>query len=307
MRFQEMYYIAKHALDRWLDLDIKELALSDKSKKYEVKNVRAVNELLDELGPIEFVRADVESFRQSNPGLRPGSLETVLSPAEYPTVKRCLSDIKSKLDLIVRLAESVGYDVSHDGFDVKLPPNLSLKQTAECIADLDSIFSQCPILNQEGERIVFQGADRGSIWLLFAVVGGGTVTLAALAKLVDIALQLRSHALTLKEQEERGKQLGMQTEELKAMVKANKKLLQLETEQAAKALAQEYNVEDPEAVERTRYSLSRLKELMDQGLEIYKAIGSGPNIKAVFPPVEAQHLPEQTIQRLTEHEEDTNE
>ena len=61
-------------------------------------------------------------------------------------------------------------------------------------------------------------------------------------------------------------------------------------DKAGKELATEYNISDPEDIERLKNSIHLLSEWMGRGMEIYAAVESPSETKAVFPSIEKQSL-----------------
>lgn len=209
-------------------------------------------------------------------------------------VKKFLDEairIKTKLETIVRLFEVVNYKTEADGFDIKLPSNMSLSELSKCTKDLDTIFSTCPIFKDKG-TITFSAVDVGSVWLSFAIGSVAAVAiLKAIAELVDKALIIRSHYLTTREQEENIKRLNLGNEILNTVAETNKTVGNALMKKTCDELAEKHNINDPEDRERIRHSLNLMTDWMSKGMEIYPSVIAPPETKAVFPPVERQALP----------------
>lgn len=76
------------------------------------------------------------------------------------------------------------------------------------------------------------------------------------------------------------------------------------TAKTAEELAQGKNITSPEDIERIRMSLDVLMDWSQRGMEIYAAIDSPEEIKAAFPSLETQALPNILTKELEPHKEE---
>ena len=134
---------------------------------------------------------------------------------------------------------------------------------------------------------------------MFTVIGAGCIAvLNKLAELVDKAVMIRSHWLSCKEQEERVKKLELSNELLAQTVSIHAAIMEKLKDSTVNELAEKYGVNDNEERGRLKLSLDLLGDWMNKGMEIYAAIGVQNDVKAVFPPVEQQELPETAAKML---------
>lgn len=305
MRLQEMYFLCKTALGQWETPNIIEQKRGQQVVDYLFENLGAVNETLRVLEPIPMFHDKIVNFHSLNERLDYGKTRAAIDLQLRTEAIRRLSNIESQLETICEVAESMGYNDTLDGIDVKFPDGLSLDEFAKMTSKLSSVLAQCPTLQFKDASFQLKGVDRGSTWLSFAVIGGAAVALfSGIAALVDKAIMIRSHIATCKQQESQVRQLEDSEQLLHTIIEANKETTKLLVAQVAKEMAEEHGITDPEAIGRQQYALKELTDMMSKGLEIYAAINSAPEVKAVFPPLERQRISEAEL-KLLEKKSDT--
>lgn len=305
-----MYYLICNALDNWVDPELSEPQNSPREKSVFIcDNSQDIIEVLEPLRAIPSLSTKIDAIYSCSPHFVINPLPLITSLKKNALVSS-LKKIYDDLLVMRSMCEDLGLEENSNGFDVKLPPNISLDMVSQCAHDLDVIFSTCPILRQDGCEIKLKGVDVGSAWLVFTIIGtvtGATIILNNLAALVDKAIILRSHWLSTKEQEERLRSLKIADDALEKVAETFKAALAAEREKIVDELATENKIIDNEEKRQLNYSVDKLCELMKKGAEIYAAVGSGNDVKAVFPPIESQALPEALPKYLTGNVEGTDE
>lgn len=301
MRLNEMYFLIQRTLDNWVDLKFIENKKGTTLDAYSCDNYKAFVDLIKPLNILPVVAEGISFLSTESKRTFVGG-RAYISQNNLSTIQATSNRIKTYLEAMAQLCETMGIKSRADGFDIKLPPNITLEELSKCLKDFDTIFTQCPTLRQEG-KVNLENVDIGSIWLVFTVIGGSVIFLKALAELVDKALIIRSHWLTCKEEEERVKTLGLKNDTLESLVGVHSEVLKKIKEDAVNELAQAHSIEDPKEKERLSLSLNLLDSWMQRGVEVYSAIGSAEEVKAVFPPIERQALSEEVIKMITSSSE----
>ena len=112
-------------------------------------------------------------------------------------------NICDRINTIIDLYESMNLGDGGNGIDIKMPPCDDLKDYITYLKDIEFIFSQCPFLQCENEILKFESVDVGSNWLRLTIAAASTcMVLNNTAALVDKALILRSHYISIRQQEE---------------------------------------------------------------------------------------------------------
>lgn len=304
MRLQEIFSICNDAQCSWVELAFEEKRTPGGTLYYNLVNTSKVKQLLADLKPVAALSEHVAVIQRTSVALVDDQGTAHFNSTSRNTVETAYAKLETKVKTIAELSHSLNYDQRPDGFDIKLPPDISLQELSKCTRDLNTIFSSCPGLADNEGTIKFSAVDVGSVWLSFAIVGASIGILNMLAALVDKALIIRSHHLTLKEQSERVRSLGLANDLMEGMVKTYQAMEEKMLEQATADLAKEHGVTDQEGIQNLQNSIQILTGWMDKGMEIHAAIQSAPEVKAVFPPVEKQALPEGVLAMLTDKTEE---
>lgn len=234
--------------------------------------------------------------------VRKHSEDCIITTAQALAVNSYIDGIIFSMRLLSEFFDKAGIHEREYGFDIKLPPNISLQHLTVLVKNLDLVFSQCPLFSKDDGQITYSGVDVGSSWLTFAVVGAGaTYILSKLAEFVDKCIIIRSHWLTCKQQEETARKLGLSNDILNSMKKSSQAILEKVEENILNELASSNDITNPEDKERLKYSMNLFTEQMSKGMEIYASVESPKEIKATFPPIETQALPDTILKMLTEN------
>lgn len=301
MRLQEIYYICRTVQESWNDLSFDEVKAAGNATYYKLKNADAVREILADLDTIESFQETIASIRNRSYGFAQSSGEITIDPRVKSALLGDYQKLYTKVSTITELFESLDYRQDSEGFDIKLPPDISLSDLSKCTKDLDTIFSTCPLFTNQENKIKFTAVDVGSMWFTFLVIGTtAVITLRLIAELVDKALVIRSHYLTSREQEERVRSLQLGNDALENAMAVNKQITKGLLTKVSTELAEEHNITNPEDLGRLRNSIQLMADWMDKGMEVYASVQAPDETKAVFPPIEKQTLPEGIIGLLTD-------
>lgn len=300
MRLQEIYSICKSTTDNWPMLSYDEVR-SGGNTYYRVQNPESIRDVLSALDAVESFADRIAAVRNTSAGFMLASGDITVDQRSKNALSNEYQHLKNKATTVAELFNSLDYRQDADGFDIKLPPDMSLSELSKCAKDLDLIFSTCPLFSNDTGTITFSAVDVGSVWLSF-IIGGAAVavTLRLIAELVDKALVIRSHYLTTKEQEQRIRSLSLGNELYENAVEINKTVSKGLLDQISTELAEKHDVNDPEDKLRLKNALQLLSDWMSKGMEIYPSILAPSETKAVFPPIEKQSLPRSVMTLLTD-------
>ena len=300
MRLQEVYFICQSLKENWQDLSFEERKING-GFFYKLSNLSSVKSNLKLASEITSFKQVVKNIENYSPGFNVVEGEVVLDPRGRNAFSADYNQLNLKITTIIDLFDSFNYKQSDNGFDIKLPPEITLSELGKCSKDLDQIFSTCPLLSRENATISLSSVDVGSIWLSFLVGGTAIATvLSMVAVLIDKALIIRSHYLTTKTQMETYRSIKLSNDMIERMEEVHETASKQLLETHCKELCEKYDVKDPEDFERMKNSLHLLSDWMSKGLEIHAAIKASPEVKAVFPPLEKQLLSTDEIALLSE-------
>lgn len=300
MRLSETYYIVKNALDHWIEPNFQEL-----KQRGGMPSLYGCAEMIDIfklLEPIRFL-PDVDECLYIIESISPSLAERKTLYMDSDARNKIVSSLNMlniKLEAMRSMCETLGIERDSDGFDIKLPPNIELADAAQCMEDLDILFSKCHIFPDD-TQIKFSGVDIGSVWMTFVVIGAGAVaTIRIIAELVDKAIAIRSHALAYKQEEEKFRTLKLENDVLEHVIHAHSVALKKITEDIVEELSEYNGVTEHEDQERIRMSVERLEKWIGRGMEIHASINAPKETKLLFPPIERQSLPQEIIKALAD-------
>ncbi len=288
MRLYNIYYLCKEYEDTFLNFSIRQTNISN---VYKIERWEEYKKGLSVIRKIVFLQPYVDALYD----IVPVFVREKKQPEIDSVTRNALLDsnkgILNKIQAIIELYESLNLGEGLDGVDVKIPKCDSLGEYISYLKDIDFIFEQCPFLQHKDGIIKFKNVDVGSQWLTFLIVatsGTAAVTyiLNNLAMLLDKAVQLKSHLINLREQEEivRSKKLG--NDALESSLEMFDALKRHYLSEAVKDL-EEKNTENPlkdgEEKGKVEKSLEKLCGLLEKGVEIYASIDTDKDIQVLFP------------------------
>lgn len=301
MRLQEIYSICKLAQNSWFELSFEELKAAGNASYYKVKEADALRTNLSSLDVIPSFQDAIAAVRKHSYGFTQSSGEIMVDYRHRSPLVNDYEKLYIKVTSITELFDALNYRQDSEGFDIKLPNDISLTELSKCTKDLDTIFTTCPLFTAQESSIKFAAVDVGSMWFTFLVIGGAAViTLRLIAELVDKALVIRSHFLTTREQEEKIRSLHLGNDALENAMEINKQISKGLLTKVTTELAEKHGISEHEDVARLQHSVQLMADWMNKGMEVYAAIQAPEDTKAVFPPIEKQSLPEGVLALLTD-------
>lgn len=305
MRLYSMYFICKNNIEviRNFKLD----ALSNGTGQINrIKGWSDVIKSLNKLANVPGIKKYSEKLYESVPVMVRERDGFDLSIDVGNKVESARKELLSSISTIIGMYEQMGLAQSTDtGFDIKLPQFDSIKDFSNCIKDLEFIINQCPFLNVPDGEIKFKSADVGSFWITFFVVGtAASQILFNFSKLVDAAVKIQSHVITVKQQEEQFRSMQQKNELTSELIdafrKVNKSLVDSAVHELEPGLG---SLEDGEEVDKVGRSIEKLADWMNKGLKIYSTIDAPKEVRDLFPPQVEQPLLNDDVIKLIEQKE----
>lgn len=291
MRMNEMYYKVKEWLNKLNDTTV---------QSYRAKNTRGFDDtfyritswnttakVLDEITGFFDNESDIFSYADTirkNVTKSFDSQESI-EISDSTLISSNLSKLRVALNSIVTFCEQFGFSETPFGFDVKMPPTKDFSEFADYIKQINYVLSMCPCLNETDEKIELKKTDSGSIWFEFVIIATtSSVLLHNLAKLVDHAVKIKSHIVTVKQQEESLRAMKVKNDMIESVVESyNRVLPELIKNETQSLISELGNTYDGEEVTKTEKSIEILSNLMSKGLEIYASIDAPKETKDLFP------------------------
>lgn len=301
MKLYNVYRLCKQNIDSLINnLNIKSIK---QGIEYEVNNWLNYKLTLQNIEKIPALKKYASEFINCIPDTVRHENTFHINNSIYNALTQNKRTLLNKMDIIIELYESMNIENDGYGIDIKLPPCEDLKEYISFLRDIDFIFSQCPFLQCNDEVVKFGAVDVGSNWLKLTVVAASTFyILTNTASLVDKALVLRSHYVTIQQQEEMLKSQEIKNSMAQEQIELLNTLRSLYVKQAISEMEQATEkTYDPEEYDKAERSLDKLIMLLDKGCEIYATLDSPEDVQALFPEIQTSlELPAEIINYLEE-------
>lgn len=301
----KLYNIYRLCKEYSISLEVAKFKKDDKSGYYTISSWPFVQECLDCVKKIPSLKNDINNYIYSVPVLVREDVSPQVDPSTAQKINSKLKIITDKMNVIIDLYENMNLEEHGNGLDIKLPPCDDLKDYISYLKDIDFIFSQCPFLQCENEILKFGSVDVGSNWIKLTLATASTcMILNNTAALVDKALVLRSHYISIQQQEEMLKSIQFKNELTSAQIETFNLLRKTYMDTTISLLEHDLSkLENPEERDKAERSLNKLAELLDKGAEIYATLDAPEEIQALFPEIQGNlELPDNIMNYIEDNE-----
>lgn len=305
MKLYNVYRLCKLNID-FLDSSV--ARKDDKSGLFVISTWSKIQERFELIKKIPSFKDYINDYINSVPVLVRESVSPQIDASTAQKLNSKLKVITNRMRVIIELYESMEIGDDGNGIDIKIPSCDNLKEYISYLKDIEFIFSQCPFLQCEDEIIKFGSVDVGSNWIKLAVAGATTcVVLNNTAALVDKALILRSHYVSLQQQEETLKSIQLKNELTQEQIQTFNLLRSTYMDSAISLLENDIGeLDNPEERDKAERSLEKLEALLEKGCEIYATLDAPEDVQALFPEIQGNlELPDSVIKYIEGKEEIT--
>lgn len=306
MKLYNVYRICKRNIEEFNDYTAKK---NEKTGLYILFNWENIKHSLELVKKIPSFRKCINDYIFSVPVLVRENVSPELDSSTAQKINSKLKVITTKMQTIIELYESMNLGDGGSGIDIKMPPCDDLKNYIAYLKDIEFIFSQCPFLQCENEVLKFDSVDVGSNWLKLTIATASTcMILNNTAALIDKAIILRSHYVSIRQQEEILKSQQNKNELSKEIIESYKFLHNTYMNAAISMLEKDLgDLKDPEERDKAERSLEKLVDLLDKGCEIYATLDAPDDVQALFPEMQSNlELPDNIVKYLEEKEQPKN-
>jgi hypothetical protein len=225
--------------------------------------------------------------------------EIILTDAKDDTrLKKGLDVVRSGCHALLMILTELYNEKEDDStIYVQLPKIKDLEDLSKKSKVLHNAISQSILDPSIKGTIKVRSYDVGSLWIILTV--GSVMAVKLIGGLVWAAAVIRKKKMEFKSFEQHIKRLKIKTESMVDMKDAQKKQLEdsLEAE-ADNLVSQFYKNGNAEKIERVKYSIKLISELMDKGVEIHPALNASKEVGNMFPDFSNIRLIESRIQEL---------
>lgn len=304
MKLYNVYRLCKQHIEF-----IKNFAVSQKNNgTYVINNWENFKQRCDVIIKIPVLKQYVEDCIEVIPAIAKYKSIPEIDNAIASQFNSKRNILYNKMNTIIELYESMGLAETKNpnAIDIKLPPCEDLDEYIKYLEKIEFIFTQCPFLQCDGEVLKFDSVDVGSNWLRLTIATASTcMLLNNTAHLVDNALTLRSHYISIQQQEEKLKSMQLKNEMAEELIKAFDLLRNAYMDDVIVQLEKDLDKSlDPEERDKTERSLEKLVLLLDKGGEIYPSLDAPDDIQLLFPKIESSlELPDNIVKYLEDKSE----
>lgn len=305
MKLYNVYRLCKENL---ISLENANFKKDNESGVYTISSWPFIQKRLDIIKKIPSFKECINDYIDSVPVLVRENVSPQVDPSTAQKINSKLKIITNKMNVIIELYENMNLGENGNGLDIKLPPCTHLKDYISYLKDIDFIFSQCPFLQCENETLKFGSVDVGSNWIKLTLATASTcMILNNTAALVDKALVLRSHYVSIQQQEEMLKSIQLKNELTSAQIETFNLLRKTYMEATISLLENDLSkLENPEERDKAERSLEKLADLLNKGAEIYATLDAPEEVQALFPEIQGNlELPDNIMNYLEDKKEKT--
>lgn len=311
MKLYNVYRICKQNIELINNIDIVQsddigLSKDIKVKIYTIKNWYNLKSVLYKLEAIPVLSQYVNDCFKTIPDTFRDEKSVPMNNDRYTVFMNQKNILYKKMQDIIELYESMNLENDGNGLDIKLPNCEDLGEYICYLKDINFIFTQCPFLQCDNEILKFGSIDVGSNWLKLIIATTSTcMILNNTASLIDKSLILRSHYISLQQQEEMLKNQQIKNDLAIDFHKTFEMLRTAYMDTTINELAEESNkMLDPEEQDKAKRTLEKLIILIDKGCEIYATLDSPEEVQVLFPEIQSHlELPDNIIKFLEEKEQ----
>lgn len=311
MKLYNVYRICKQNIKLIENIDINQKETSDLSKVgkiivYTINNWNNLKNVLYKLEKIPVLNQYVNECFKTIPDTFRDEESVPMNNNTYNAFMNKKNVLYRKMQDIIELYESMNLENDGNGLDIKLPSCEDLNEYISYLKDINFIFTQCPFLQCENEILKFGSVDVGSNWLKLIIATTSTcMILSSTASLIDKSLILRSHYISIQQQEEILKSQQIKNDIAIDCHKTFELLRAAYMDTTINELAKESNKTlDPEEQDKAKRTLEKLIILIDKGCEIYATLDSPDEVQALFPEIQSHlELPDNIMKYLEDKEQ----
>lgn len=282
MKLNDIQRILENSVSK-LDFEVTETNKAENN--IPIVNLLGLNQYraaLNEIEKTSLIANEIERLRQT-PIYTSFRDTIILRRTEADKIIEIKEQIRIIANGILESLRSIAVPHLENSIVIKLPNDISdFDNLSKVSSELQTILSQSIINKHINGEIKIQSVENGSIWI--EVYVGTAAALTLVASLTWSAMVIYKKLQEGKIFHQYAEGLKIKNENLKEMQIAQKTQLDLLIEAEATNLMNEHfeNVE-PEQLERLKYSVRMLSELIDKGAEVHAALNTPETVANLFP------------------------
>lgn len=259
------------------------------------KTIIAVNNLKE----LNFLRNDISELSQIENIYYDKSIDDhiVVDNGSFNQFNKVINDIRDKCYATLEAFDQAIPDQQEYSISVRLPDCQDLNQLGKFFSRLNKSLEQAIVNDKIKGNITIQNFDSGSLWV--ELVLGGFVALKFVGALTHTAAVVRNKTFQYKMLEQQARTLEIKNDTLEDLQKGLSKSIDVLVEAETKNLLNQEGIEyNPEYLEKMKYSVKTLAELINEGTQIHPSYLAEPEHTNQFPDFKNLDQIESTIKQI---------
>lgn len=165
--------LKKQVEEYYKALNIESKQVSSNGNTYEkIMNWKDINRALHALNTYNFMGDSVKKIFNMGDNFIASTETTAVLLQQFPTFMNAFNIVKAKCETIIDMDGFRGISENEENFlYIKIPDNIEeLKELDFIVKGLNTSFNQCPILRDTYQKVIFEGVDVGSSWIVISFI-----------------------------------------------------------------------------------------------------------------------------------------
>lgn len=269
------------------------------SSQYDIfgfqKTIKAVNNLRE----LDFLKNEITELSQLENIYYDKSISDRIrvDGNSYSNFKNLIKVIANKCTATLEAFDQAIPDQQEYSISVRLPDYKSLDELSKFFSKLNTSLEQAIVNDKIKGKITIQNFDSGSLWVELLL--GGASALRFVGTLVRTAAVVRNKSYHVMMLEQQARTLEIKNDTLEDLQKGLSKSINVLVEAETKNLLNQEGIEyDPEYLEKMKYSVKMLAELINEGTQIHPSYLAEKENIANFPEFDKLDQIESTIKQI---------
>lgn len=259
------------------------------------RSIKAVNNLND----LNFLENEIKELSQLENIYYDKSINDRIKVDNnsYNSFNNLITVIKNKCTATLEAFDQAIPDQQEYSISVRLPDYKNLDQLSKFFSKLNNSLEQAIVNDKINGNITIQNFDSGSLWVELLL--GGALALKFVGALTHTAAVVRNKTYQYKILEQQARTLVIKNDTLEDLQKGLSKSIDVLVEAETKNLLDQESIEyNPEYLEKMKYSVKTLAELINEGTRIHPSYLAEQETTKHFPDFSNIDQIESTIRQI---------
>ncbi|WP_150284212.1 hypothetical protein [Rummeliibacillus sp. TYF-LIM-RU47] len=254
------------------------------SSKLEVIDFQKAIQAVNNLKELNFLENEINKLSSLKNIYHDKSISDriVVDNKSFNDFNNIIEKIEEKCTAALEAFDQAIPDQREYSISVRLPDYKNLDQLSKFFSKLNKSLEQSIVNEEVKGNITIQNFDSGSLWIELLV--GGTFAFKFVGALTHTAAVIRNKIYHNKIMEQHLRTLDIKNDSLEDLQKGLSKSIDALVEIETKNLLNQEGIQcDPEYLEKMKYSVKTLAELIDEGTQIHPSYLAEKEYTELFP------------------------